>query len=150
MVFLYSYFPCLTKKSNTTAILEMVEKEVFGRYDLLKILDMYEDMKKLRLLLLTADQRLLFDLMPSTKLTLNNNSLRKTFTLANHINQTNRQTEPEIATSNNDSVLTAYPRILKQDSHSEIDRNLLRNFGFLYHQSTKSSEQINDHDFDDR
>lgn len=150
MVFLYSYFPCLTKKSNTTAILDMVEKEVFGRYDLLNILDMYEDMKKLRLLLLTADQRLLFDLIASTKLTLNNKSLRKTFTLANHINQTNRQTEPEIATANHDSVLTAYRRILKQDSHSEIDRNLLRNLGFLYHQSTKSSEQINDHDFNDR
>ena len=149
MVFLYSYFPCLTKKTNTTAVVEMVEKEVFGRYDLLKILDLYEEMKKFRFLLMTPDQRLLFDLIPSTKLALNNNTMKKTFTLTSHINQTNRQTEGETASSDYSSVLTAYQRILQQDSHSEMDRNLLRNLGFLYGQAIKNSSELIDCDFAD-
>ena len=69
-------------------------------------------------------------------------TMKKTFTLTSHINQTNRQTEGETASSDYSSVLTAYQRILQQDSHSEMDRNLLRNLGFLYGQAIKNSSEL--------
>ena len=128
--FVYSYVPCLMKNSTTEAAFHLAQDDIFKRFDFVKMLDLMEDFQKLKRMVLTPDQLVLFTLVPGNKLSFTESSDEKTFKYLNHLDiVTGRDDNIENLTQND--IMSAFDRIYSQSTHSELDKNLLLILGFL-------------------
>lgn len=53
--YLYSYVPCLMKKTRIASIVKIAEDDLYKKFDFVQILHFMEEFKKLKRLLLTPD-----------------------------------------------------------------------------------------------
>jgi hypothetical protein len=128
--YLYSYFPCLMKKSTVASIVNIAHNDIYHKFDFVAILQLMEDFKKLKRMLLTADQQVLFNLVPGDKLTLVEEDGVRKFKYQNHLDMM-KGNETNSDNCTRDEVMAAYDRIRGQPSYSELDTNLLMSLNFL-------------------
>jgi hypothetical protein len=126
-------------RQRLTPLLETVESELSAAYDLYKIMEIMEDLDKLKNLLLTKEQLLLFDLLPSTKLryedtghscSVEKDYLRLSSTPAHNYVEMRKDAR------------AAYRKISSNHSKSEIDKNLIKAFGFIFDPKHNNSKRI--------
>ena len=126
-VFLKGFMPCFTKNSKITAVTEAVEKRVYANFDFLKIIETVEDFEKLKRMMLTPEQQILFDLIPSQRLKYDENErqftlLRQSMTL---------KVKGSEYRAKKAEVFKAFNTVKDVRTKSELDRNLVRSLGFL-------------------
>lgn len=122
-------FPCFSKRSRVTPFLNLIEKDVVPKLDYLKLAESVTEIQKLKALLMTPAQQVLFDLIPNQKVRM-------------------MESEGQLSIGEDYSVCAAqYPftyllkkklvrsslaRIKGESHKSTLDKNLLRCVGFLF------------------
>ena len=134
--YVYSYLPCLMKKSTVASIVEIAEHDLYKKFDFVQLLHFMEEFKKLKRMLLTPDQQILFELVPGDKLGFTESEGKGKFTYHNHLDMMKGK-EPSIDNTTRDDILAAFDRIWNQPNHSELDSNLLVSLGFFYYGDRK-------------
>ena len=128
-VLLKGFFPCCATKSRINSVVEMVESQVYSKYDLMRIIETIDEFDKLKHFLLTPDQLMLFDLIPTSKLKYSQES--KSFSLAND-HRRGKFSKEEGFLSHKQKLEAAFTAIKSKQTKSEFDRNLIRSLGFLF------------------
>jgi hypothetical protein len=162
-IFSKAFFPCCKKKSRITSILNTVEIELYGKCDLLTLIGLVEDMDKLKRLVFTPQQKLLFDIIPSGKLKYD--PFEKSFVVSKDAYNENvwqDSTNPELhnkdggqavpeslaldvlkdgtpkARAHQAAIATALESLSKKKNKSVLDKNLIHSLGFLFHESRQA------------
>ena len=131
--YLYSWFPCFMKKSTIASIVDLAEHDLYKKFDFVQILHFMEEFKKLKRMLLTADQQILFNMVPGDKLAFKEDEdTENKFSYKNHLDSMKGK-EVSMEETTREDILGAFDRIWNQRVHSEMDTNLLISLGFFYY-----------------
>ena len=136
---LYSYVPCLMKKTRTAAAVDIAEHDIYMKFDFVQILHFMEEFEKLKKMLLSPDQLTLFNLVPGNKLSISESTDGSKFRYTNHLDSMSGR-EDDIGKASKDDIVAAFDRIWNQQVHSELDQNLLVSLGFLYYGDTSRNQ----------
>jgi len=128
-IFIKGFMPCCARKSRINSVVDLVENQVYSKYDLMRIIETIDEFDKLKHFLLTADQLMLFDLIPTSKLKYSQES--KSFSLAND-HRRGKFSKEEGFLSHKQKLEAAFTAIKSKQTKSEFDRNLIRSLGFLF------------------
>lgn len=131
-VFIYSFFPCLMKSSRTAATVMTAEDDIYRKFDFVTIMKFIEEFDKLKRMLLTRDQLMLFNLVPGNQLCFNENEGGIKFTPLNHMDLTMGKKDT-IEDTNRENIIEAFDNIWGKQDPSELDKNLLGSLAFLYY-----------------
>ena len=138
-LFLKGFMPCLTKNSRVESAVEIAQKHFYSKYDLLKIIEVIEEFEKLKSMLMTKEQKVLFDFIPATKLKYIEGKNRFTV-IADH--RTISVSDDTTSQDRQRQLITkAFDSIKHQRDKSELDRNLLKCLAFLYHKYEPSTNK---------
>ncbi len=138
-LFLKGFMPCLTKNSKVESAVEIAQKHFYSKYDLLKIIEVIEEFDKLKSMLMTKEQKVLFDFIPATKLKYIEGKNRFTV-IADHrrISVSDEATTQE---RQRQLIMKAFDSIKHQRDKSELDKNLLKCLAFLYNKGESSTNK---------
>jgi hypothetical protein len=128
-IFIKGFMPCCARKSRINSVVDLVENQVYSKYDLMRIIETIDEFDKLKHFLLTPDQLMLFDLIPISKLKYSQEN--KSFSLANDHKHGKFSQEAGFI-SHKQKLQTAFSAIKSKEKKSEFDRNLIRSLGFLF------------------
>ena len=128
-LFMQAFMPCITKKSKVNSAVEVAQNQIYSSYDLMKIIEVIEEFNKLKRLLLSKDQQVLFDIIPNNKLSYDNKLKR--FSVNNHIdNEDQKDTHSQI--EDHSYIQQSYYNIKTKENKSVLDKNLMKCLSFLY------------------
>ena len=146
-MFLKGFLPCFTKKSRVSSAVSIAENYFYSKYDLVKIIEVIEEVDKLKQMLFSREQKILFELIPSTKLKFDQASREfivvqehKMLSLARSATlDADKQRE-----ENRKIVKKAYSDVRTKKEKTDLDINLLNSLKFLSLARGDSETEKND------
>ena len=129
-VFLKGFFPCFVGKSRVTLITETVQKKVYSNFDFVRIIEAVADLEKLKSMLMTPEQLLLFDLLPNQRIMFNQRDRKFTMVSKNRQHSIRPPSADEFQLKKHE-IESAFECLQLKENKSELDKNLLKSLGFL-------------------
>lgn len=140
-IFFQSFFPCLAGKSKVNSMVDIVRKQIYSKYDFIRIVTVIEEFEKLKNLLMTPDEQILFDVIPNSKIKYGADE--EAFSIGTgHDILTRGQSQVE---KTQESVLIAFKRLSAKPYKSQLEKNILTCLGFLYAGDTPDSSSDEEH-----
>jgi len=133
-ILLHSFMPfLLPSTSKLRAVINTTEQQATSKFDFLCLLDIINDVHKLKLLLLSPDQRLLFDILPQNPVE-----------TEDHKNLSLQRAAQEERTLGafQQRAETAYRKILNKHDFSRIDEELIYRLAYIFEDSNKAVEDV--------
>ena len=133
-IFLKGFFPCFVGKSRVTLVTEAVEKKVYSNYDFVRIIEAVEDLEKLKTMLMTPEQLLLFNLLPNQRMQFNQKEKRFTMVSKRRQHSMKEPNDDENYFTRKREIEEAFEGLQLKEDKTELDKNLLKSLGFLVKQ----------------